>query len=116
MKTFKQQIAEDIDTTFINIDEFSDYHTLNGKKLKIQFDSNELIDRQKRYQYSLSLYSDGLHLKSILIYVRSEDLDNIQPPVGSVMNFDGKDYLVSDVADEMGIMSIELHATKSARR
>lgn len=116
MSLFKQQIANDVNTTFMNIDEFSNYHKVNGKRLIVQVDSNELIDRQQRYQQGATTYSDGIFLKEILIYVRSADLDNIAPKVGSIINFDGKDYTVSDVADEMGIYSIELQMNKSVRR
>jgi len=112
---FKDVIANDIETTFMNLDEFNNWHFVNGKKMNVLFDTNELIDRQKRYQYNLSKYSDGMYLTQILIYVKAEDMDNVPPKIGSLLNFDDKDYVVSDVADEMGLYSIELGLNTSVR-
>ena len=49
--TFKEQIACDNRRVFMNLDEFSDVHTVNGKEMAVQIDNNELIDREKHYQY-----------------------------------------------------------------
>ena len=66
--TFKDQIAKDNQYVFANKDEFWEYHIVNGKKMLCQVDNNELIDREKRYQYRRSLYADGVYLKELLIY------------------------------------------------
>ena len=116
--TFKEHLKKDIDRTFINIDEFSDYHTVNGKQMKVQVDSNELIDRQKRYQYNLNLYSDGIYLEQLLFYVKASDMEAVGglPKIGRSLNFDGREYIVADAIDENGIYSIELNGNRSARR
>ena len=40
--TFKEQIAADISTTFLNCLEFADTHTVNGKEMAAVVDDNEL--------------------------------------------------------------------------
>ena len=75
--TFKEQIAEDIRTTFANEDEFWDWHVINGKNMLAMVDNNEMVDREKRYQYRKSLYADGVYLKELLIYVREADFRTI---------------------------------------
>ena len=112
MKTFKEQIAEDNKAVFLNLLEFSDTHNINGKDMACQVDSNEMIDREKRYQYKRSLYADGVYLKEMLIYVRGEDFGPL-PAVGRVLTFDKKVYTISDAIDEDGIYSISLEANKS---
>lgn len=109
--TFKDQIAIDNSTIFMNLDEFADIHTINGKEMPVQVDSNEMIDREKRYQYKRSLYADGVYLKELLIYVRAEDFGPL-PAVGRVITFDNKMYVISDAIDEDGIYSLSLEANK----
>lgn len=110
--TFKEQIARDNHEVFMNLDEFAETHMVNGKEMAVQIDNNELIDREKRYQYKRSLYGDGVYLKELLIYVRAEDFGKL-PAVGRVLTLDGKTYTVSDAIDEDGIFSLCLEANKS---
>ena len=63
--TFKDQIAKDNQYVFANKDEFWEYHIVNGKKMLCQVDNNELIDREKRYQYRRSLYADGVSERTV---------------------------------------------------
>ena len=44
--TFKEQIAADISTTFLNCLEFADTHTVNGKEMAAVVDDNELLERR----------------------------------------------------------------------
>lgn len=110
--TFKEQIAQDNTNIFLNLDEFADMHSVNKKRMRVLFDSNEMIDREKRYQYKRSLYADGVYLKELLIYVRKEDFGEL-PPVGRTLLLDGKTYIISDAIDEDGIYSITLEANKT---
>lgn len=110
--TFKEQIAKDINDVFINPDEFSDKHTINGKEMLCQIDTNELVDRERRYKFNHSLYGDGVYLKETLIYVKKEDYGKL-PSIGRSITLDGKTYVVSDAIDEDGIYSISLEANKS---
>ena len=97
--TFKDQVAKDNQYVFANKDEFWEYNIVNGKKMLCQVDNNELIDREKRYQYRRSLYADGVYLKELLIYVKAEDFGPL-PGVGKAITFDKKSYIVSDAINE----------------
>ncbi len=111
--TFKEQIARDNHTIFMNLNEFSDIHTVNGVKMAVQIDSNEMIEREKRNQYrQRGLYADGIYMKELLIYVRAEEFGKL-PAVGRVIDFDGKKYTISDAIDEDGIYSICLEANRT---
>ena len=112
MSAFKDQIAKDNRTVFMNLDEFPDEHTINGKKMTVMFDNNEMIDREKRYQYKRSLYADGVYLKELLIYVLADEFGPL-PAVGRTLVLDGKTYVISDAINEDGIYSLSLEANKT---
>lgn len=110
--TFKEQIALDNLKVFMNFDEFADMHMVNGTEMLCIVDNNEMIDREKRYQYKRSLYADGVYIKELLIYVREEDFGPL-PAVGRLLTFDKKSYLISDAINEDGIYSLSLEANKT---
>lgn len=58
--TFKDIIKRDVQQTFLNVDEFSEIHTVNGKPMAVQIDNNEQIEREKRY----SQHMDGIYVKT----------------------------------------------------
>lgn len=110
--TFKDQIANDIRTVFANEEEFWEEHVINGVKMLCLIDNNEMVDREKRYQYRKSLYADGVYLKELLVYVKAEDFGPL-PAIGRVITFDKKSYLISDAINEDGIYSLCLEANKA---
>lgn len=110
--TFKDQIAKDNKMVFMNELEFCEKHLVNNRMIPCIIDNNELIDREKRYQYRRSLYADGVYLKELLIYVREKDFGPL-PAVGRSVMVDKKSYIVSDSINEDGIYSITLEANKT---
>lgn len=112
MMSFKELVEQDNRTVFMNLDEFADIHVLNGKEMPCIIDNNEMIDREKRYQYKRSLYADGVYLKEVLLYVKAEDFGSL-PAVGRSLTLDKKSYIISDAIDEGGIYSISLEANKT---
>lgn len=107
--TFKEQLAADNKNIFMNLDEFSELHVINGREMAVQIDGNEIIEREK---YRSGLYAEGVYKKKLLIYVMAVDFGNL-PAVGRVLTLDGKTYTISDAVDEAGIYSISLEANKS---
>lgn len=107
MSAFKDIIAEDVHRTFLNIDEFSDTHTVNGKEMPVQIDTNEQIEREKRMNQNM----DGVWLNQKLIYVAADDFGPM-PRQGSILKMDGKTYTVADAVEEYGIYSITIEANK----
>lgn len=110
--TFKEQIALDNKQVFMNQEEFSETHLINGVKMPCIVDNNELIDREKRYRYNHSLYADGVYIKQLLIYVKAEDFGPL-PAIGRLLMFDKKSYIITDAVNEDGIYSLCLEANKS---
>ena len=63
--TFKEIVKNDVRQVFMNLDEFSETHTINGKEMPVQIDSNEQIEREKRLNQNM----DGIYKNQKLIYV-----------------------------------------------
>ncbi len=108
MSAFKDIIARDVHQTFLNIDEFSDTHKVNGKEMPVQIDTNEQIEREKRMNQN----TDGIYMNQKLIYVAASDFGPM-PKQGAILNLDGKIYRVADAVDEYGIYSITIEANKA---
>lgn len=116
MSAFKDIIKSDNSEVFLNTDEFSDIHMINGYEIRCQVDDYEQISREKRYQYNRSLRGDGIYLKEVMIYVHADEFDALfkgLPGVGRTLTLDGRKYLVTDAQDEYGIYSISLGANET---
>lgn len=108
MSAFKDLIRSDIDHVFMNTDEFASFHVVNGKKMPVTVDNNELIERSKKAKSNM----DGLYVKQTLIYVRAKDFGPL-PMVGAALKLDGVNYRVTDATNEDGLFSIHLEANRS---
>ena len=108
MSTFKDIIASDVHKTFLNIEEFSDLHEVNGELIPVQIDSNEQIEREKRFAQNM----DGIYLNQKLIYVSASDYGPL-PKQGSIITLDERKYRVADAIDEYGVYSITLEANRA---
>lgn len=106
--TFKEAIRADISDVFMNIEEFAADHDVNGRKIPILVDNNELIDRAKKAKSVM----DGVNVKTTLIYVKARDFGAL-PPVGYAVRLDGVSYRVTDATNEDGVYSIHLEANRS---
>lgn len=106
--TFKDIIRDDVHRTFLNTEEFSDMHVVNGVEMPVQIDSNEQIEREKRYSQNI----DGMYMNQKLIYVAASDYGPL-PKQGSMLTLDGRKYRVADAIDEYGVYSITLEANRA---
>lgn len=107
-KSFKELIQKDIGDVFLRVDEFADLHTINGKEMAVQVDSNEQVEREKRYNQNM----DGIYKNQKLIYVSAVDFGPL-PKQGSLLTMDKRTFRVADAIDEDGIYSITLEANRA---
>ena len=106
--TFKEIVKNDVRQVFMNLDEFSETHTINGKEMPVQIDSNEQIEREKRLNQNM----DGIYKNQKLIYVSAEE-SGPMPKQGAMLNMDGRMYKVEDAIHEDGVYSITLGANRA---
>lgn len=108
MMSFKDIIADDVHGVFMNTEEFSETHTVNGIEMAVQIDSNEQIEREKRFNQHM----DGVYLNQKLIYVAASDFGPL-PKQGSILTLDKRTYRVADVVSEDGVYSITIEANRA---
>ena len=107
--SFKECIAADVSNVFLNRLEFADTHTVNGKKMAVLVDENELLERDKA---KLGTHADGVYKSRRLIYVAQADFGP-RPAIKSVLTLDRVAYRVRDCTAEARILAIELEAAKT---
>ena len=108
--TFKEMAAKDVGTVFFNNDEFSVMHLIDGKKMHVIVDTNELLDRT---QGGSTTHLDGIYKAHILIYVPVAEY-GAKPKIGKLLILDGKKtYVITNVIDEDGIYSLDLEANRA---
>nr|DAY71574.1 MAG TPA: Gifsy-2 prophage ATP-binding sugar transporter-like barrel, 4 helix bundle.7A [Caudoviricetes sp.] len=108
--TFKEMAAKDVGNVFFNNDEFSDMHLIDGKKMHVIIDTNELLDRT---QGGSTTHLDGIYKAHILIYVPVVEY-GAKPKIGKLLILDAKKtYVITNVIDEDGIYSFELEANRA---
>lgn len=108
MSAFKDLIRQDVHRVFLNPDEFSDLHIVNGREMAVQIDSNEQIEREKRVNQNV----DGIFKNQKLIYVSAHEFGPL-PKQGALLQLDKRKYLVVDAVDEDGMYSISLEANRA---
>ena len=99
--SFKDLIKKDVQKIFMNPDEFSEIHNINGKDMPIQIDANEQIEREKRQNQN----SSG-------VYVSAQDYGKL-PKQGSRIVMDGYLYMIADAIDEGGVYTLTLEVVRA---
>lgn len=108
--SFKDCVKADIFGVFLNTEEFSAIHTVNGKKMTVQVDENELLERDKAKL--LGATAEGLYKARRLIYVARSEFGQ-RPAIGATLNLDGKLFKIRACTEEAGIFAIELEAART---
>ena len=106
--SFKDIITDDVHGVFMNPEEVSEMHTVNGIEMAVQIDSNEQIEREKRFNQHM----DGIYLNQKLIYVAASDFGPL-PKQGSILTLDKRTYRVADAVSEDGVYSITIEANRA---
>jgi len=100
--TLKESMAADI-STFLNLDEFAELHTLNNKEVAC------IIDKDSSKTKSLQ---DGVWIDSAVVYVKFSDYGK-RPAIGSLLVVDTKRHIVVGLNENNGILEITIEANES---
>lgn len=101
MSKFKSQVQKDIFGVFLNFDEFAEYHRVAGKKILCVFDDDALKERQGGEELSVAE-------SSVMFYAYCSDLGK-RKQAGNTINIDGKEYVIDDWQEDMGVATLSLH-------
>ena len=101
--SFKEMVAKDVRSTFLNLEEFGEEHRVEGKTITAVIDENALKERQGGQELSVAE-------SSLLLYAAVEDLP-ARRPAGEGLNVDGREYIVNDWSEDIGIATVALGQT-----
>ena len=110
--TFKEQVLIDARQTFLNPNEFSDPHMIDGKQIICQVDSDEFLERANTTASLSGSYVEGVFSHGIVIYANTDDFLNA-PVSGQRLRVDGRFYYVLSVQEEYGVIIITASANES---
>lgn len=100
---FKAMVAADRLNTFLNLNEFGEEHRVEGKTITAMLDDDTLRERQGGQEL-------GVAESSLLLFAAVEDLPP-KRPAGEGLNVDGREYIINDWREDMGIATIALGQT-----
>ena len=103
MPTLKETIEDDIDLV-LDLDDFAETAKVEGKSIKVQFDSDRLGELTGHTQFALGL-------DAVVMYARTEDLPAIRKP-GDALMIGAHDWTVISWEDRAGISEIALQRTR----
>lgn len=101
--TLKETIAADIDLV-LDLDEFAETAIVEGKTIKVMFDSDRLGELTGHTQYALGL-------DAVVMFARTEDLPPIRKP-GDALMIGAYDWIVMSWEDRAGVSEIALQRSR----
>lgn len=100
MSGFKDAVADDCLSVFLDVDFFGETYRIEGKEIPIVVDNDELKERQEGQDLAIAE-------SATLFYAREEDLPSRRAP-GESLNVNGREYLIDDWQVDMGIATVTL--------
>lgn len=97
---FKQMINADISRVFLDLSVFAEKHRVAGEEIPAVLDEDALKDRQGGQEL-------GIAEASMLLFAAVSDLPP-RRPAGETLNVDGREYIIADWREDMGVATISL--------
>lgn len=102
---FKEQIQKDLDTVFLNLGEFAELHRVEGAKIPVVVD-NDQLNKLKKGQILGMIEAD------MLLMGREGDFPaNLEP--GRLLNVDGRELIVANSGKDMGLVEVALRQNRT---
>ena len=103
--TFKEQIRQDLDTVFLNLDEFAELRRVEGKQIPVVVDNDQLV-KLKQGQIL------GLVEADMLLMGKLADFPADMEP-GRLLNVDGREMIVTNSGTDMGLIEVALRQNRT---
>lgn len=105
--SFKDQIKQDLSDVFLNLDEFADFHRIEGKEVPVVIDSDIMAKLSKIGDNRIH----GMDEADMVIMGKASDLpENLDP--GRLLNLDGREVIVVTTTSEMGLVQIAVRQNR----
>lgn len=103
--SFKEQLQKDLDSVFFNLDEFAELHRVEGKKILVVVD-NDQLNKLKKGQIL------GLIEADMLLMGKESDFPaNLES--GRLLNVDGREMLVANSGKDLGLVEVALRQNRT---
>lgn len=102
---FKEQIQRDLDAVFLNLDEFAELHRVEGQKIAVVVD-NDQLNKLKKGQIL------GLVEADMLLMGRAADFPSDLEP-GRLLNVDGRELIIANSGKDMGLVEVALRQNRT---
>jgi len=119
MINFQEQAAADLDAVFFNAAamEFVTTHKIQGIRGLVSeaFDCNVVVDSERYFERMIKDKVEGVSLNGLVFFIKKSDwIEKFKhiPKVESALKFDGKQYLIFDVSEDMGMLEFTLEAVR----
>lgn len=105
MPSLSAAIEYDNAHVHLDLDGFAETHRIEGREVVCSID-NEHLEKLKQGQ------NLGIAESDLLIFARTADLPRRKTP-GSLVNFDGREYIVNYWSDNKGISQITMRQNRT---
>ena len=110
---------KDIDNVFLNATafEFVTTHKIQGIRGMVSeaFECQVVVDSERYFERMVKDKVEGVSLNGLVFFIKKSDwiakFKHI-PKIEASLKFDGKQYLVAAVAEDMGVLEFTLEATR----
>lgn len=103
---FKDQLQQDLDDVFLNVDDFAEIHRVEGREISVVVD-NDQLNKLKQGQIL------GLVEADMLLMGRESDFPaNLEP--GRLLNVDGRELIVANSGKDLGLVEVALRQNRTA--
>lgn len=99
MSAFKEMVARDRKSVFLDTFFFSEAYTVEGKEIQIVVDNETLKERQAGQDLAVAE-------SNTLFFAAVEDVP--KRAVGESLNINGRECIIDDWKEEMGVVEIAL--------
>lgn len=105
--SFKEQIEKDLKSVFLNVDEFGELHTIEGKQILVVIDNDvfELLAKIGDNRIH------GMSEADMVIMGKVTDFPKDMEP-GRLLNVDGREHIVITATRDMGLIEIALRQNR----
>lgn len=97
MRTFQEQLEQDFEQSFFNLDEFAEIHKIDGKEVPVVVDNETLLE----LDLGKTVDTDGIFEDNKMVFIQKKDLDS-PPVIDQIIDFDGEIYQIGNVLEDYG--------------
>lgn len=100
----KDIIARDVNTVFLNMDEFAEHHSIDGVDVVAVVEG---LTSEQHLEVAGRNMDGLLTAERVVVHVASVDLP-ARPMYGDTVELDNRHYIVENSSDDMGIITLTL--------